>query len=467
MHVKLYAYSYTVKWGKEMKGLSIGCVMALLVGCTTTEQEYPPGGFEEETQTQLGIVRIDTHDVVVDDREWENDWVAVDIDFIEGTSSTPASFETSPVWSGQGGIHVRGNSSRGYEKKQYALETWDAEGNDIDVAPFGLPEEEDWILQGPFSDKTLMRNHLMFHWARAIGRYAPRTHFVELFMADDGEPLRASHYRGVYVLTEKIKRDKNRVDVEKMTETDNEAPNVQGGYLLKRDWLDGNEVITDLYEDELVMTYPKADKMTDPQRDYLRGYLNDFERALNKEDGSYTDYADRDSFIDQMMMMELSRNVDAYVLSTHMHKKRDGLLTMGPIWDFNGSLGNADYFESRDLEGWHYENSEFPADNPNGFHWYAQMLKDDDFQSRLRERWTAHREGPWSDASLVADIDTTAALLEEAQERNFERWPVLGDQVWPNDVDATERETYAEEVAYLKSWLTSRAAWLDTQWLNP
>ena len=64
---------------------------------------------------------------------------------------------------------------------------------------------------------------------------------------------------------------------------------------------------------------------------------------------------------------------------------------MGPIWDFNGSLGNADYFESWESEGWHYENSEFPGDNPNGFHWYAELLKDADYQALLSQRWTEHR----------------------------------------------------------------------------
>ena len=67
---------------------------------------------------------------------------------------------------------------------------------------------------------------------------------------------------------------------------------------------------------------------------------------------------------------------------------------------------------------------------------------------------------------MSADIDQTAALLERAQSRNFERWPVLGEQIWPNDTDALERSNYGEEVAYFKQWLLARAAWLDSQWLN-
>ena len=114
--------------------------------------------------------------------------------------------------------------------------------------------------------------------------------------------------------------------------------------------------------------------------------------------------------------------MDGYVLSTYMHKPRQGLLTMGPIWDFNGSLGNADYFESWEIEGWHYENSEFPADNPNGFHWYATLLEDADLRNDLHSDGISTVLGPWSDERLIADIDETVALLRRHKSGNFDRW---------------------------------------------
>ena len=173
-----------------------------------------------------------------------------------------------------------------------------------------------------------------------------------------------------------------------------------------------------------------------------------------------------DSFVDHMLMMELSRNVDAYVLSTFMHKKKSGSLTMGPIWDFNGSLGNANYFLSWEPEGWHYENPEFPADNPNGFRWYEALLQDPIFQQRLADRWTAHRAGPWSNELLMEDIDQVADLLQNVHVRNFERWPILGEHIWPNDEGAESRTSYQEEIEYLKTWLLARLAWLDLQLLR-
>mgnify|MGYP003951347679 CR=1 FL=1 len=414
----------------------------------------------------VGIARIDTHDVVIDEQVFDREWTDVDLELVEVREGETATFDATATWTGFAAMHVRGNSSIDYEKKQYTVETRDAAGEDVDSEFFGLPEEEDWVLHAPYSDKTLMRNHLMYQWSRAIGRYAPRTQFVELYMEDGGDTLGEEDYRGVYVLMEKIKRDSNRVDIASMEPTDNSAPEVEGGYLLRRDWVESDAIVTDLYEDELLFEYPSVDDVTDDQWDYIAGFLDRFEEALDKADGTHANFADMESFADHMLLMEMSRNVDAYVLSTYMHKDRDGLLTMGPIWDFNGALGNADYFESWETEGWHYENSEFPADNPNGFAWYERLLEDDDFQALLSERWTLHRADVWSDDALTKDIDETADYLAAAQERNFERWPVLGEVVWPNDTDAEERDTYEAEIEHLKTWLTDRTAWLDSQWLQ-
>lgn len=434
----------------------------LVVGCTGKSGSTPEGPSVVYT---TGIIRIDTNGVVVDEQDEDRPWVDVRVECVEGTSKAPALVDSSPTWEGHGALHIRGNSSVGYDKKQYAFETRDAAGNDVDVSFFGLPEEEDWVLHAPYSDKSLMRNHLMFHWSRAIGRYAPRTRFVELYLEDGGGDLGPEDYRGVYVLTEKIKRDTHRVDVEKLNPEDNGDSVVSGGYLLRRDWIEEEALETALYGDEIMFESPKIEAISEPQWDYMEGYLNDFESALARRDGSHADYVDLESFADHMLMMEMSRNVDAYVLSTYMHKKREGPLTMGPIWDFNGSLGNADYFESWMVEGWHFENPEFPGDNPNGFHWYEMLLGDAEFVEMRSIRWAEHRSGAWSDSALLSDISATAELLAEVQGRNFERWPVLGEYVWPNDAGAMGRQSYDEEVAYLKRWLMQRTAWMDSQLL--
>jgi hypothetical protein len=375
----------------------------LLVSCTSTEAQPET---VVPANTSLSIVHINTRGERVDpDGEFDKPWFDVDLSLISATDGT-ASVEDLPDLTTNAAIRLRGNSSLQYAKKQFALETRDAANEDVDIAPFGLPAEEDWILHAPYSDKSLMRNHLMFGWSRAIGRYAPRTVFVELYL-QDGATSQADDYRGVYLWVEKIKRDDERVNIDKLDENDDSLPEISGGYLLRRDWVEPEDAafVTARYGDALRIESPKQEDLTDVQHDYLLGYLNDFEDALALGDGSYTTFIDVDSFVDHLLMMELSRNVDAYVLSTYMHKPRDGKLFMGPVWDFNGSLGNADYFDAWQVEGWHYNNPEFPADNPNGFRWYEKLLEDTAFQGRISERWAEHRAGAWSDTQLLADID--------------------------------------------------------------
>ena len=98
------------------------------------------------------------------------------------------------------GIEFRGASSQSFPKKSYGLETRDENNEDFTVSLLGLPEEEDWILYGPYSDKSLMRNILIYDLSRDIEMYASRSLFVELTINNV--------YQGVYVFMEKLKRNK-------------------------------------------------------------------------------------------------------------------------------------------------------------------------------------------------------------------------------------------------------------------
>ena len=359
-----------------------------------------------------------------DEFPYRRDWISATIEVVAGGEI---------VHQGRAGLHVRGNTSRDFDKKSYAIETWDTNDEDLDVPFLGLPAEEDWVLQGPFSDKTLIRNHLIYTLSRDIDRYAARTRFVELEINND--------YRGIYVLMEKIKRDDVRVSLPR------------DAVLLKRDWVEGGEkfIQTTRCNDELKVEWPES-------TDGVVTRLDAIEAELLA--GDFTSI-DIDSFVDHMLLVELGRNVDGYVLSTWITLSEDDVLGMGPVWDFNGGLGNASYFEAWMTEGWHYENSEFPGDNPRGFCWYEALMESRAFLELRRDRWEAHRSGAWSDAAIEARIDEAVAVLLPVVDRNFERWEILGEVVWPNDLGAENRTTFTEEVMYLKSWLRQRMAWMD------
>jgi hypothetical protein len=424
--------------------------------------------------SNLPLVVLDTHGVNIADQD-DDIHHPVNASFIGVDPRTGRAEITGEAdFSGPAGMHIRGASSRGYDKKQYKIETWNAEGEDEAVSLFGMPKEADWILHAPFSDKTLMRNHLIYKWSNDIGRYAPRTRLVEVFMAQDGGRVGMDDYLGVYLLAEKIERDGDRVDLERLLPEHGSEPEITGGYLLKKDWLEDDDFFeTDRYGDGIIFVDPEVDELTAGQRGWVEDHFNAFEDALASPDfadpvAGYGPFVDADSFHDHHLLVEMARNVDGFVLSTFLSKDRNGPITMGPIWDYNGSLGNADYFESYEIEGWHHEfddgEERFPADNPNGYRWYERMFEDPVFQARYAERWRVHREGPLSTERLMADIDEVVAVLTDGGavdnpvQRNFERWPILEEYVWPNYLCCG---SYEEQVAWLKEWLGGRVVWMD------
>lgn len=354
-------------------------------------------------------------------------------------------------YDGKISIEVRGSTSQSFPKKQYGLETQDEDGNNNNVSLLGMPEENDWILNGPYSDKSLIRNALIFQLAREMGHYAPRTMFCELVLNGD--------YMGVYVLTEKIKRDINRVNISSLGPEDISGDELTGGYILKIDKSIGSSCDTwysSIGNILLQVEYPICENIVGEQKQYIKQYINDFENVLFSE--FYTDtligyrgFINVNSFIDYLILNEISKNIDAYKLSTFLYKDRnsiDGELKMGPIWDYNIAFGNANY-----------NNGNLTDDLLVYDHvWWNRLLQDTSFSNSLKKRWKEVRENQLSNEHLIYLIDSMATYLNEAQDRNFTKWDNLGSRGWPNFFAGP---TYESEISFLKGWLINRINWLD------
>jgi hypothetical protein len=372
------------------------------------------------------------------------------------------------------GIERRGSSSQSFPKHQYSVELWTESGADTSHSLLQLPAEEDWVLFAPYNDKSLMRDVLAYKMGSDLGRYAPRTKYFELVL--NGE------YLGIYVLIEKIKRDSNRLDISKLDPEENSGDDVTGGYILKIDKFSGNggsgfesEYAAPNSQQNLKTffqyEYPEPAEITFEQQNYIRQYVRNFENVLygsNYDDPQqgYRAYADVQSFVDFMIMNEVTKNVDGYRLSTYFHKDKNskgGKLSMGPIWDFNLGFGNADYCTSGDAYGFVYNfNSICPGDFWLVPFWWKRMHQDSYFRRALIARWKELRTGKFQTSVVHAYIDSVANVLnEESQQRNFTRWPVLGQWVWPNYYVGP---TFDSEVQYLKQWVETRMEWLDGQW---
>ncbi len=379
-------------------------------------------------------------------------------------------------YQGNIGIEFRGASSQSFPKKSYGVETWDENGEDINVALLGFPEEEDWIFYGPYSDKSLLRNILIYDLSRDINRYASRCLFVELTINNI--------FQGVYIFMEKLKRDKERIDINKLKEDENSGEDLTGGYILKIDKTAGSN-LGDGYNElnsfvsqyapqkstngqkiNFLYEYPKAENITSQQKTYISSYIANFENSLASNnftdvDLGYAAYIDIPSFIDFFLLNELSNNVDGYRLSTFMHKDKNEKLKMGPIWDFNLAFGNADYCGGGNTDLWAYKfNERCSGDFWQVPFWWERLLQDPVFVSQLKERWNTLRGGAFAEESILAKIDGYTNVLNKAGaiDSNFKTWNILGSYIWPNNFVGN---TYSEENDYLKDWIRNRLTWMD------
>ena len=368
------------------------------------------------------------------------------------------------------GIEQRGSSSSMFPKKSYGIEFQTPGGTDTSLAILGIPAQSDWVLAAGYSDKSLMRNTFAYNLSRQMGWYAPRTRYVEVMLNDE--------YQGIYVLTEKIKRDANRVDISKLKPTDISGPNLSGGYIIKIDKTTGNDsesfisnfppvthdngqVIRLLYD------YPKAEDLVQVQKNYIKAYIDSFETALHATDfttpNGYRRFANVPSFIDYFIVNEWSKNVDGYRFSTYLTKPKitqnGGKLIMGPVWDYDIAWRNADYCNVDQVPGWSYRLEDIC---PSGLTptWWHTFRTDPQFNNDLKCRWMQVSTEMFTPLKRAAWVDSVKTLLAEAQQRNFTYWPILGEYVWPNPLPLATN--YAGEVAGFQNWLNQRASWITS-----
>lgn len=356
------------------------------------------------------------------------------------------------------GIRRRGSSTADQPKPNLAVETWDEDNEDRDIIPLGMPPESDWILYAPYYyDRALLRNAFIYQLSNQIGRYAVRTRFVEVFFDNNGGGLTTSDDYGVYVLMEKIKLGPDRVNIDKIEVHDDAEPEITGGWINKIDRADPGDLGFSAAGQAIRYVEPKEEEVTPVQAAWIQNYFNAFGNALNGAGftdpvNGYAKYIDVDAWIDHHILNVLTMNVDALRLSAYMFKPREGKIEFGPIWDFDRAM---DSYDGRDdvPTAWNGTGDATPFFT---YPWWNRLFQDPDFWQKWIDRWFELRRAPLTTTNMNAILNGMAAQLQEAQVRNFAKWPAVAPAV-----------SYPTEITNIENWLAARVAWIDQQFPAP
>ena len=410
------------------------------------------------------------------------------------------------------GIKIRGQTSADFPKKGYGIElkaractnVADTACHDTSLKVLGMPKSADWVFHGPYVDKTLIRNALAYWFYQRTGRYSSRFKFFELYL--NGQ------YKGVYLLLEKIKRAKARVHIAKLKEEDISGDDVTGGYVLSIDKVENNstqgldkEGFKSKDGSPVVMRSPKKENTTREQQQYIQNFFNSIEQKCDNGDinsSGCLDILDIDAAVDYIMHEDITNNTDAYICSFYMFKDKDskgGKLQLGAPWDFNLAFGAYQRVGGEKAEGWRIPQSAGDGGFAFGMNewfvakWIQNIWKDSKFQQKYKARWAELRSGVWHTKNIDHFIDSLKTVLKNAADRNFQRWPNLGQSSGTCDADPMEsgnnnswnpgswnpgswnmgcmgmkmnyynEPTWDAEIEHLRKYVKQRFAWIDQQ----
>ena len=428
---------------------------------------------------------------------------------INGTVKVPAEMKIEGVYDGAIGIKLRGNSSQSFNQKKYTIETRTDDQEKKDVSIFGMPAEHEWVLMCPYNDVSMMRDAFACQLWNEMGHWGPHFKMVEVTLNDE--------YIGVYGFAETI--TKNRIDEirpkkvvengkeKKVREFDPE----EIGYLVRIDKYDASDLyFTSKHQgirgggqmmggfgfempgmNNIIWTcrYPKQDKISEAQWDYIRQFIHNTENAMltNGTMEEMQKWIDLQSFIDYFIHTELSLNADAYKSSSYFYKtpgKEDGRLFAGPVWDYNLAYGCCSFCNAADINAWAFDGCET---SPTPAFWKL-FATNPWLKSLVDKRYKELRKTVLSDKHILSIVDSYANQLSKVQAKQFDKYPELlkksgttndsqnqnsgfGGMFGFGNIGLTGGmldwfrsytvESYDEEIQYLKNWLTQRLKIMD------
>jgi|GEM_PF-1275354 hypothetical protein len=404
-----------------------------------------------------------------------------------------ASISNPPTLVSRAGYHLRGQSSMMmFAQRPYRIELWDNFDKDVDLPVLGMPASSDWALISLCTDNSLIRNVLAFELGKAAGLATVQYGWAEVFVNQENGVVEKADYEGIYNLIQPVKNRKGTLDLKQLRPEDTDPNLLSGGYIFKFDQMVNDQGMIKLkckgtsstcYNDLELVDPPEPNQQ---QIDWITNYIQEFHDALHTQPvGDWKKYVDMNSFVNNNVLNEITRNVDAWVKSHYMYKDRGMPITAGPVWDYNFAMGN--FTEgmggfgggggwggggwgggggggggSSQKTGWHI------LDNRAGSgDWHNRMWEQPEFKSAFKSRYLELRNGNLSNEAIEKIIDNLTKPLKNVAHRNFEAYPMgdcyRDDGMWGSMFKQTITDsTWEGQVDSLRVWIRKRLHTLDS-----
>lgn len=350
-------------------------------------------------------------------------------------------------------IKARGNWTRqGFVKKPFKLKLGDKQ------SMLGLSKSKHFaILAHADDDKGYLRNYIGFNLGKRIGLpWTPSQQPVEVVINGD--------YRGLYFLTESIRVEKDRINIEELEDNADDMAQVTGGYVIEFDnysdesvWArtDGNAVWHDNHNFPVYLTPDTPEKYSDVQRTFIHEQFNKMHDLVGAHNSELWSYLDLDDAVRYYLVEELISHYEAYHGSTYLF--RDGgegqKWHFSPLWDCGHAFegGTRNYF--------------YDSPNSMGNTWIRCLKDTPGFDDKLRETWKWFMSQKYD--GLFADIDNYCNSIAEAAKADRERWKDAGRPQYTDGWEAWEVQDNSNIEARknsVKDQLNAKIEWLKGQW---
>ena len=430
----------------------LGTFLTLNLTDTPNSDTNNPSKVCIQNCTHLPIMMIDTNNQIISKESKAAVSIKV-VDYEKGNS-----VETNPNFETEALINYRGNSSFAtFDKFQYRVKFYSniSTENTKNFPLFGMSSDSDWVLYGPFLDRTLIRNHLMYSLSRELLEWAPDTRYFELFVDNE--------YQGVYLAVEPISVGEGRINLNQFGLLSGETP-----YIIRRDRIGTENNVISTYgeimghtSNELSIHHPGNISLTSKQYDWIKRDVSHFEEILYSDyfddpNTGYAKYINVSSFVDYFILNEFAMITDSSELSTYLYKDLSGKLTF-TVWDFNNSFNNYQWTDQSYQQYFNLDSN-----------WFKRLIQDRSFVDKIIQRYQELRLNELSDTNLINRIDADIEYLGDAINRNFEVWGYTFNQdLLSKDNNGLVRDpkSYQEAIDSLKEIIVLRLEYMD-QTLN-